>query len=517
MIFRALSLLCLLAAAALGSGQPDRSRYFPLGHPAYDYIARLHECGLLLKLNPALRPYTRAQVNEVVRWEQQRSHGEVISGWLDWLQRECARELDVLSDTVRVNVTARFELTEALRNVRPDREDFLAGIGFGGAMGRVVFDARFAHARQLMTTSGDADHRDPRVIAPDEEGLIRPMEGYVKVDFPVFGGRSGAEILLGRIGRNWSPAGASSLVLGRSALSFDQLALQFRSSHLVFTSLVAALDPVDYYPAGSSSTVRARRFFSAHRLDYRVWDNLRIGLTETTVYGGANRVWDLALMNPLTSYRLLATQDSERWNNNSFVAGDFSLSLGGVVNLRGQMLFDDFLLEDEIQNRWALNLGADIFRLPLPGLNSMRLEYERVSSFAYNTFQPWERYLISGRPLGAEQGNDYRRGSASLTHYFSPGLDISGRLGYTQRGALRISSPAVGLLKSAGLPFPSKPVETTVEAVLSLRWQVRDWCSVKASGGLLDQSTLNNVTGSDRSRGYATIELSLYRDLLMKF
>ncbi len=521
MLLRALNITCLfvvcLAAAAIASSQPDRSRYFPLGHPAYDYISRLHQCGLLLKLNPALKPYTRTQVNDVVQWELQRDHHTVTSGWLNWLARECDAELRVLSDSVRLNVTARFELIESMRSLRPDRETLLAGLGFGGAMGRVVFDARFAHARHLMTTSADADHRDPQVIAPDEEGLLRPMEGYIKADFPVFGGRCGAEILLGRIGRNWSPAGASSLVLGQSARSFDQLALQFRSSHFVFTHLVAALDPVDYYPGGSSSTVRARRFFTAHRLDYRVWDNLRIGLTETTVYGGANRVWDLALMNPLTSYRLLATQDSERWNNNSFVAGDCSVSLGRFVNLRCQFLFDDFLLEDKIQDRWALNIGADIFCLPLPGVNSMRLEYERVSSFAYNTFQPWERYLISGRPLGAELGNDYHRYTVALTQYFTPLFDITGQLNYTGRGDLRVSSPISGLLNSHGLPFPTETVEESLEIMLSLRWQAKGWCKLKASAGLLDQRGLNNVAGSCRQRGFATVTLSLYHDLLMKF
>jgi hypothetical protein len=523
MLLRTIYFLCLLSIGlttsgfAASTGLADRSRYFPLDHPAYDYISRLHECGLMLKLSPSVRPYTRSQVNDVVEWEQKKSHGKVIDGWLDWLHRECAKELKTLSDTVRVNVTARFETTESLRSLRPDRENFFGGIGFGGAMGKVVFDVRFAHAQHLMTTSGEADHRDPKVIAPDEEGLIRPMEGYVKADFPVFGGRCSAEVLLGRIGRNWSPAGTSSLILGKSAQSFDQLALQFRSAHLTFTHLVAALDPVDYFPGGSSTTIRARRFFSAHRLDYRIWDNFRIGLSETTVYGGVGRTWDLALMNPLTSYRLLATQDSERWNNNSFVAADCSASLGGLVNLRGQMLFDDFLLEDEIQDRWALNLGADICRLPLPGANTLRLEYERVSSFAYNTFQSWERYLVSGRPLGAELGNDYRRVTVALTQYFTPDFDITGRVSYTGRGAHRVTSPISGLLNSASLRFPTKTVEESLEVMLSLRWQALGWCNIKASGGLLDQSGLNNVAGSNRQRGFATVVLCLYHDLLMKF
>ena len=515
-----LIVLCLglaLTTNALAASAPDRSRYFPMDHPVYDYIARLHECGLMLKLSPSMKPYTRVQVNEVVQWEKRIEHPAVIEGWLSWLETECAKELRTLPDTVRVNVTGRFETTETLRSVRPDREQNFSGIGFGGVMGRVVFDIRFAHARHLMTSSTDADHRDPTVIPPDEDGLLRLMEGYVKADFPVFGGRCGAEIMLGRIGRNWSPAGNTSLILGKSALSFDQLALQFRSSHLTFTHLVAALDPADYYPDDATTTVRARRFFTAHRLDYRVWDNFRLGLTETTVYGGTGRTWDLALMNPLTSYRLLASQDSERWSNNSFIAVDGCVSFGGLVNVRGQLLFDDFIKVKKIQDRWALNAGADICRLPLPGLNSMRLEYEHVSSYAYNTFQPWERYLISGRPLGAELGNDYQRFSGAITHYFTPEFDMTGRLAYTGRGALRVSSPIDGLTDSHGLPFPTEDVEETVEAVLSLRWQASNFCRLKASGGLLDQKNLDNVAGDDRRRGFATLELTLYYDLLFKF
>ncbi|MBW7995398.1 MAG: capsule assembly Wzi family protein [Candidatus Glassbacteria bacterium] len=519
LILAAFLLLARPLPSAAGGGGPDRTRYFPLDHPAYDYLDRLQQAGKLLSLNPSLRPYTRGEVLAAVGREKLRNPSPLELGWLNWLAVDCEREYKTLAaaDSGNLGVTTRLEAGGRLRTLEPERERSRLGVGFGGALGRVVFDSRFLRAPYLMRASDQADHRDPKVVPPDEDGLIRPMEGYLKADFPMFEGRYSAELFFGRMARNWSPQGMESLVLNGRALSFDQLALRIRSPHLTLSQIVAALDPVDYHPAGSTELVRARRFFSAHRLGIRVRDNLRFGITETTIYGGPGRGWEPGLMNPLTSYRLLAIQDDERWSNNSFVALDGFAGLGGKINIRAQMLFDDFLRDKKIQNRWALSLGLDFCRLPLPGTNSARLEYSRASSYAYNTFRPWERYLISGRPLGAQQGNDFYRLAAELTQYFDPSFDITAGLAYSGQGSLRISSPVAGLLDSASLPFPAEPVEETLELMLSLRWQPADWCILAASGGYSERSGVDNIAGQRLRRGYATVELSLFRDIILSF
>ncbi|MCE5271883.1 capsule assembly Wzi family protein [bacterium] len=522
--FRLSLLVTLLALpwgllTAAGSDPADHSRYFPLDHPVYDWLDRAQERGLLLSLDRALRPYTRAQVRRAVAAQPREAlHGFELD-WLEHIERECAAELDLPAgaDSAALRLTVRSEASLELRSLRPDRHDETVGLGFGGRFGPLVCDARFLRAPQLLRSPDSTWQRDPDVLPAREEGLIRPMEGYLKADFVSRGGAFGLELFFGRLARNWSPELDQSLILSGEALSFDHFGLALRSRHFTFSHLLARLDGMDYRTSADPVYRRANRFFTAHRLDIRVRDNLRFGFTESTVYGGVGASFDPALMNPFTSYRLTAIQDKDDHANNTLVALDGFWNAAGRVSLFGQFLFDDFLRRSDIQDRWAASLGLDLRDPPLAGPSTAGLRATVASSYVYDTFKPWERYTLEGRSLGAPLGDDYWSAGAYLRRFLGPELDVTARLDLTTRGARRIASPAADLVGSAGLPFPTPTAERSLGAGLGLRWQALDWAFLKAECGFSRVHNRDNHPGEGRRCGWGSLSVSLYHDTVVSF
>lgn len=516
-------LLILLSSSSLfpaekGRGA-DRSRYFPLDHPVYGWLDRAQERGMLLGLNRALRPYTREQVRLAVKAQSRKNLKSFEQEWLDHLDRECSMELNsaTSTDSSDLRILVRAEASADIRSLRPDRHDESAGLGFGGRFGNVVFDARFLRAPHLLGAIDSTEHRDPDVQSPREEGLIRPMEGYLKADFASHGGAFGVELFFGRMARNWSPLLDESLILSGRALSFDHFGLALRSKHLTFSHLIARLNGMNYRNSASDSWQRANRFMSIHRLDIRVRNSLRFGITESTVYGGPGASFDPALMNPFTSYRLTAIQDSDDHANNTLLALDGFVNIAGRASLFGQFLFDDFLRRPDIQDRWAASLGLDLRDPPPLESVTLGLRGTVASSYVYNTFRPWERYLIEGRSLGAPEGNDYWSAGAFVRKFLGPNLDLTARMDISGRGALRIASPSMELIGSGGRPFPTPVVEHTSAAGLSLRWQAFDWAEIEAGGGIQRVRNQDNSPGDNKRKGFGSISISLYRDYSVSF
>ncbi len=516
-----LTALLLLCCAIPARADGDRTRYLPLDHPAYHYLDLLQRRGRLLGLDPALRPYTRAQLGRAVEAERRRS--APLTGferaWLERLAREAALETaPAAGDSAALAVIVRPQLGAGYASSRREggRERSEAGIGFGGAFSHLVFDSRFLRAPHLMRLEDSTAHRDPRTERPLEEGLIRPMEGYLKADFAFRGGAFSTEFFFGRLARNWSPMGKRSLMLDAGAGSFDHFGLTLRSRHLVLSHLAAALDGISYRPAAGAPAVRANRYLTAHRLDIRVRDHLRFGISESTVYGGAGRGFDPALLNPFTSYRLVGIQNKRDHANNTLVGFDWQLYLDRL-GWRGQVMIDDLLRVGAIQDRWALDTEA-LLRSPL-GLEraTLALEATVVSSFAYNTFQPYERYLLNGRPLGAPLGNDYWRVGLSLGYAVRDDLELEARLARLDRGSRRVAYPALELVGSGGEGFPTATVERELETGLALRWLPCPWLDLAAEGGYRSQRNRLNRPGLGLRQGYGALSLRLHHDLIVTF
>ena len=498
----------------------DRTRYIPLDNPAYDYLNRLQERGLLGKLVIGLRPYTRLQVLEAIRAQDHSYLSDMELSWLGRLEEECLVDIVPAKDAEKdekTMVIARGEANAYLRNERPDRQDTEIGASFGGRFGRVVYDFRVLHAPHLLGYSDTTNHRDPNVKIPLEEGLIRPMEGYLKADYRFMDGKYSAEILFGRMSRNWSPSLDGSLIMNGDMMGIDQLALSLRSSRFVLTHFIAQLDGMNYRPDQNSPYIHANRFLTAHRLDIKVRDNIRFGVTETVVYGGEDKNFDMALMNPITSYRLVAIQAKGDHANNTWLCFDGHWQVNRTLGLWGQWLIDDLLRSEQYQDRWAMELGGRVRNVFFLDNSTLTFNYGYATSFVYNTFYPPERYLFYGRHVGSSLGNDYNQVSARFRYFLNPELDMGLDVSITEHGQQRVAGSLDEFQGSVGLEHPTSPVETRKEAALNIRWQPVNFGHIDFTFGAYDTKNLDNHEGLNSRKGFARLSVRLYETIPVKF
>jgi hypothetical protein len=223
--------------------------------------------------------------------------------------------------------------------------------------------------------------RDRRLAGRTEDGYVSGQWKY-------------GELFLGRVGRNWGPPTLHGLQLGNYAFTYDQLYGRIGTDKLHFATVVARLEDMT-----DAVGVRPQRYFSIHRLAVRAgaWE---IAATESYLYSGVGRGFELSLVNPLNIYAL-------SWRNES-VDGNLGLGLEGSVRTRvgsfAAHAFIDDLQIDRCDPNCAepssYGVTATAEGLPLVGDQRWFASYARVSYLAYRTPNPSERYSAFDVGLG---------------------------------------------------------------------------------------------------------------------
>jgi len=240
------------------------------------------------------------------------------------------------------------------------------------------------------------------------------------------------DFLFGRYGSFWGPVD-HSLVLSETARPMDAFSFRFLWGRFHFTYQFGKLVPLDN-PAGPD-TAFENRFFAGHRLDIRLRENVRIGLFETIVFGGPGRSPDLSYLNPFLSFH--AVQLNEDIDDNTFLGADFSFYHAERYKIYGQLLIDDFQVDDDTrgdQEPGEIGLVFGLQALDLPGSIDLHTEYLRIANRTYNQRLTRNRYVNRGQFIGHEFGPDGDRTMISITRWFHDNDRVVLNLSYQRRG-----------------------------------------------------------------------------------
>jgi hypothetical protein len=257
---------------------------------------------------------------------------------------------------------------------------------------RVLIDSR------LNVDPEFAGRKDRKINGRTEDGYVCGQWKY-------------AEFSLGRVGRNWGPPTQYGLMLGNYAYTYDHLFARIGSDRIHWSTVITRLN--DSVPAGPA----IERFFSIHRLAVQ-WRELEIAATESYVYAGAGRGFEMSLVNPFNIYGLSWRNENQEGN----------LGLGGEIAWRtesrgifsGQLFLDDLQIDRSCDpackqpSSYAMTFTAE--GLPLRGDQRWFASYTRVSNLAYNNKNPSEKYEMLGVSLG--------RGFSDYDE-FRAGLDLA--------------------------------------------------------------------------------------------
>jgi len=319
------------------------------------------------------------------------------------------------------------------------------------------------------------------------------------------------EIVMGRFGSFWGP-GRESLILSPSARPMDGAQFRLHWGRLHYSFQIAGLSR--YINPADTSRIFYNRYFSGHRIDFRLFDNLNIALFETVIYGGPGRSLKLAYLNPLLFFH--SYQLNENIDDNTFLGLDITWYLENRYKLYGQLMVDDFQVDDAVQSDQEpdeIGILAGFYGVDIFNWLDIRAEYVRITNRTYNQNKAWNRYDNRGELIGHPFGPDGEKIDLVLEKWVKPSLRAGINLTYERKGEGRYddpwTTPWLDVEGDYSEPFPTGTVEKSYGASLRLTGICRKLIFFDIEGGFSDVQNYMYAENDDRTIGFFNLKLSL--------
>ena len=387
----------LSAAPATLAAQAYGSRLLESGHWAYEYLSLLRSAGYLPTLDLLQQPLTRRAITTALAGVSPDTLPQPQASWVRLLQEEFPTRA-----TVPEGVRGGALVWGGARAGNTDRLDPQRPLGNGGVWPRVEVGGwvatgpLVAESRVLGDTylTHDPDGRHPELL----------FGGITDHTYASLTWKHGG-VIVGRFSRNWAPPGTRSLVLSDDPMGYPQIGAQFHVGRFNLEALTAELDTVG----------GTRRYLAANRVAY-VAPHVVAALTEGLLYSASGSGLSLQLLDPFAPYLFESENppDEARPSNLMLGANLWYGEKAWEVYVEG--LLDDIDVHPDsgrrrAPTRYAMTVAAK-WR-PLGPRVQAGAAYERVSSYAYRSYNLSDTYEYFGRGL-AENFSDYDRVSLSL-------------------------------------------------------------------------------------------------------
>lgn len=345
--------------------------------------------------------------------------------------------------------------------------------------------------------------KDPAYIGKKWRGLAGDVEeAFVNFHSDKF------DLTAGRFGSFWGLR--NSLILSyRQPL--DGFGYTYRWGKLSITYRLARLDGLN--PSQDSVAQFENRYFAGHRFDFHFSPRLRVGAFESVVFGGPGRQIELAYLNPLIFFH--GSQLNEGVDDNTIIGFDFTAKPFDKVKLYGQLLVDDFQIDNQTQSDQEPNeigylLGG--YFADIASSLDLTAEYTRVNNWTFN--QPLERnrYVFNDQPIGGALGNDYDLARLSVIKWLSNEIALSASAAYLRQGEGSIlaewTAPWLAASGNYSESFPSGTVEKTTTLSAGFKGFVLDHLFVSAHSGLRRVTNYDHISGDNRTLPFFALILS---------
>lgn len=380
------------------------SAYLSLDHWAYAFLDVLSARGALPELPLLARPWRRLDVARALRaaLDGDRLAGAEV-GWARDVLADLAHEERVAAGPADPGLRFGGEAAAGGKALTQLHRDVLRPAGDGRAF--VLLDLYLVTDAPLLAAGfrmqwdnhflNDPQFPGGQVTEPRQcdpivaECGYRVQEAYVELQAPY------ARLFFGRMNRNWGLPGQHGLLISAYPYSYEHLGYVFGTERLSLRGLVAL--PNDFL--GDTA-----RFFTSHRLDWRIRDNLQLGFAESVIYGGPDARFDLNIANPLGIWHVSGSPAAGE--RNELATGEvWWRPLGGVV-LYGALLIDNTLV-GEPGEKSGLTQWASAFGVQLPAVRpglAVRADLSLINSLAYRSrIGTVEYYALEGIGLGPDK------------------------------------------------------------------------------------------------------------------
>lgn len=243
----------------------------------------------------------------------------------------------------------------------------------------------------------------------------------------------------------------------------------------------------------------ARRFLSAHRIDYQINDWLEIGMAEWVLYGGDVESVKWHYLNPIIPY--YAVQYNARKDENLMLCFDASVRPMDGVRLYAEWLADDFQYQSDSNDPHAVTwlTGLEWYPKWTASQLGLQTEYVRVNRWAYTHLVPDNQYTHFGTTIGHPIGTDADFFTIRATYYLTPSSVIYGRISHQRNGEADITDRFYGE-DFENIPFPSGIVERLTEYRIGLKYRPIKGINGSINYALQHISNKEHVDGESEQR-----------------
>ncbi len=222
----------------------------------------------------------------------------------------------------------------------------------------------------------------------------------------------------------------------------------------------------------------AKRYLSAHRLDYQFSDWLEIGAAEWVLYGGDVQTAEWNYLNPVIPY--YAVQYNAKKDDNIMFSLDGAVRPMDGVRLYAEWVADDFQYNPDTFDPHAVTwlIGVEWYPIQTARQLGIHTEYVRVNRWAYTHLVPDNQFTHFGAVIGHPIGTDADIFTLHVTYQATPSAVIESRFSHQRNGEADITDRFYGE-EYQDIPFPSGVVERLSE--IRIGWKYRPITGLKGS------------------------------------
>ncbi len=222
----------------------------------------------------------------------------------------------------------------------------------------------------------------------------------------------------------------------------------------------------------------AKRYLSAHRVDYQFSDWLEIGVAEWVLYGGDVQTVKWNYINPVIPY--YAVQYNAKNDDNIMVSLDAAVRPIDGIRLYAEWVADDFQYQSDSNDPHAVTwlTGMEWYPQFTERKLGIHSEYVRVNRWAYTHLEPDNQFTHFGAMIGHPIGTDADIYSFRVSYQATPSAVFESRFSHQRNGEADITDRYYGE-DFENIPFPSGVVERLSE--IGIGWKYRPITALKAS------------------------------------
>jgi hypothetical protein len=251
-------------------------------------------------------------------------------------------------------------------------------------------------------------------------------------------------------------------------------------------------------------------FLVAHRLEWRPWNRLGLGLSEMVATGSRPLDWTYAI--PLVPLKYAEHELGDR--DNTGISADIEALLPGRTRVFGEFFLDDWSGWDLDYwgDKYAFSLGGETAGLPISG-SLLRMEYARVEPWVFSHRKQGRQYQHYGALLGSSLPPDSHSLRTAWEQAFGADLDARLEYAFMQRsvGARGVSvfDWHDDALDGRTKEFLGGTVETRHAVTAGGNWRWRRFVGFDASAGWLWVRNWKSRPGVSLSSPVLSGELTL--------